>query len=216
MSQSLITSRKFWVTTAAITSVSLIFYDWYSDRYALPSKRYSRIECDYEIPIKLLRKIRKAFVKDMTVGLTEDDHLHQNEKKSSLKMLSSHVRSIPDGTEKGVFYTLDWGGSNFRVLRIEFSGNKDSEPKTLLACAYDHENVRVGLILGTGSNACYIEPNPPIKHQNEKDNVGGGEIINIEWGNFEKLLPRMPTDFIMDEYTPNPGGQYAEKMINWG
>ena len=91
---------------------------------------------------------------------------------------------------------------------------------TLLACAYDYDNVRVGLILGTGSNACYIEPNPPSKNEDSKNddddkNDGeGGEIINIEWGNFAKLLPRMPTDFIMDEYTPNPGVQYAEKMIS--
>ena len=82
---------------------------------------------------------------------------------------------------------------------------------TLLACAYDYDNVRVGLILGTGTNAAYIEPNPPNKNNDNDDDEekkgGGGEeeIINIEWGNFNKLLPRMPTDFIMDEYTPNPG-----------
>ena len=29
---------------------------------------------------------------------------------------------------------------------------------TLLACAYDFENVRVGLILGTGTNAAYFDP----------------------------------------------------------
>ena len=89
---------------------------------------------------------------------------------------------------------------------------------TLLACAYDYDNVRVGLILGTGSNACYIEPNPPNKRRDTErkydDEEEQGEIINIEWGNFAKLLPRMPTDFIMDENTPNPGVQYAEKMIS--
>jgi len=328
--RQLVKSRKFWVTTAVVTSVSLIFYDWYNDRYASPATRYTRIEGDYQISVKKLRKIRKEFVRDMIIGLKEDDALPQSAKKSKLKMLSTNVRSIPTGLEKGIFYTLDWGGSNYRVLRIEFLGKKGSTPickeykhtieqeyqkcnqastlfnhlaevlknqliahkslnskqpsnqkypigftfsfpitqpkldqgillewtkgfdipgvvgkdvatlmhesfnkneinaqihavcndtvGTLLACAYDYDNVRVGLILGTGSNACYIEPNPPNKQDTEKkyddEEDEQGEIINIEWGNFAKLLPRMPTDFIMDEYTPNPGVQYAEKMIS--
>lgn len=28
---------------------------------------------------------------------------------------------------------------------------------TLMACAYEDQNTRIGLILGTGSNACYVE-----------------------------------------------------------
>ena len=55
--------------------------------------------------------------------------------------------------------------------------------------------------MGTGSNACYVEP--------EKN-----EIINIEWGNYANLLPRMPTDYLMDEDTPNRGNQFAEKMMS--
>ena len=41
------------------------------------------------------------------------------------------------------------------------------------------------MYVGTGSNAAYIEPS--------KD----GEIINIEWGNFNKQLPRTPIDYIV-------------------
>ena len=73
---------------------------------------------------------------------------------------------------------------------------------TLLAASYDYQNVLVGVILGTGSNACYIEP---------KDS----EVKNIEWGGFNSInLPRMPIDFIMDEHTPNRGKQFCEKMIS--
>ena len=126
--RQLIKSRKFWVGTAIVTSVSLIFYDWYNDRYASPSTRYSRIEGDYQISVKKLRKIRKEFVREMIIGLKEDDNLLQSQKKSKLKMLSTNVRSIPSGLEKGIFYTLDWGGSNYRVLRIEFLGKKGSKP----------------------------------------------------------------------------------------
>lgn len=126
--RQLIKSRKFWVTTAVVTSVSLIFYDWYNDRYASPSTRYTRIEQDYMISTKKLRKIRKEFVREMIIGLKEDDNLSQDKKQSKLKMLSTNVRSIPTGSEKGIFYTLDWGGSNYRVLRVEFLGKKGSKP----------------------------------------------------------------------------------------
>ena len=122
----LLKSRNFWVTTAVVTSVSLIFYDWYNDRYASPSTRYLRIEGDYQISVKKLRKIRKEFVRDMIIGLKEDDNLPQSQKKSKLKMLSTNVKSIPTGLEQGIFYTLDWGGSNYRVLRI--FGHKGSKP----------------------------------------------------------------------------------------
>ena len=74
---------------------------------------------------------------------------------------------------------------------------------TLLAAAYDHDNCRVGMILGTGCNGCYIESEGKEE-----------EVVNVEWGNFDKLLPRMPPDFAMDQYTPNAGSQFAEKMIS--
>ena len=94
------------------------------------NKSYERIRGDYQISVKNLRKIRKQFVREMAIGLSESDDLPQTEKKSSLKMLSSHVKSIPNGTEQGIFYTLDWGGSNYRVLRIEFFGKKGAKPQT--------------------------------------------------------------------------------------
>ncbi|CAI7870920.1 unnamed protein product, partial [Closterium sp. NIES-54] len=41
---------------------------------------------------------------------------------STLKMLPSYVDRLPDGSEKGVFYALDLGGTNFRVLRVPLLG----------------------------------------------------------------------------------------------
>ena len=42
--RKLIKSHKFWVSTAIATSGILIFYDWYKDRYALPTTRYFHIQ----------------------------------------------------------------------------------------------------------------------------------------------------------------------------
>ena len=44
---------------------------------------------------------------------------------------------------------------------------------TLLSCCYDHDNTKVGIIIGTGTNAAYWE--------HEAD-----QVINIEWGNFDQ------------------------------
>ena len=74
---------------------------------------------------------------------------------------------------------------------------------TLISSAFYHNNVRIGVIVGTGTNAAYIEP----KNNNE--------IINIEWGNFNKELPIInETDGLMDTYTAYPGSYLAEKMIS--
>lgn len=40
----------------------------------------------------------------------------------SLRMLDSCVKSIPTGNEKGVFYALDFGGTNVRAVRCELIG----------------------------------------------------------------------------------------------
>jgi hexokinase len=54
------------------------------------------------------------FTDDMDHGLAG--------KKSSLKMLSSYSGS-PTGKEKGIYYALDVGGSNIRVMQIKLNGD---------------------------------------------------------------------------------------------
>ncbi len=50
---------------------------------------------------------------------------------------------------------------------------------TLFATAYKHDNVRVRLILGTGSNASYIEPNSPNRFKDDSKTELKQQIINI-------------------------------------
>lgn len=70
-----------------------------------------------------------------------------------------------------------------------------------MSCAYENHDCYVGLILGTGSNACYVEPRY------------GNEIVNIEWGGFDKM-PRSKVDIDLDKITANPGRQFMEKQIS--
>ncbi|XP_043376494.1 hexokinase-3 isoform X2 [Dermochelys coriacea] len=86
---------------------------------------------------------------------------------------------------------------------------------TMMSCGYDDPSCEVGLIVGTGTNACYME---------ELRNVGtlaGGEgrmCVNMEWGAFgdNGCLDAFVTPFDrqVDEASLNPGRQRFEKLIS--
>ena len=72
----------------------------------------------------------------------------------------------------------------------------------------------LGFILGTGTNACYIEQNSKITKAPGLDKKGS-QIINIETGNFN-LMPRTDIDIAFDNTTKLPGRYSFEKMIAGG
>ncbi|XP_044496906.1 hexokinase-1-like [Mangifera indica] len=66
-------------------------------------------------PVVKLKQVADAMTVEMHAGLA-------SEGGSKLKMIISHVDCLPTGNEKGVFYALDLGGTNFRVLRVQLGG----------------------------------------------------------------------------------------------
>ncbi|XP_062559774.1 hexokinase type 2 isoform X2 [Armigeres subalbatus] len=90
---------------------------------------------------------------------------------------------------------------------------------TLMSCAHSNRNCRIGVIIGTGSNACYVEtvencemfdgPNDPKKKH---------VLINTEWGAFGDNgaldFVRTEYDREIDHFSINPGRQTQEKMIS--
>ncbi|CDR96129.1 hexokinase, putative [Babesia bigemina] len=81
---------------------------------------------------------------------------------------------------------------------------------TLMSVAYQkpqgYPECRIGLILGTGFNVCYVE------HEYLRYGYVG-KVINIECGNFDKELPITPVDYEIDWYTSNSGRGKMEKLI---
>ncbi|XP_028550317.1 hexokinase-2, chloroplastic isoform X5 [Dendrobium catenatum] len=69
-------------------------------------------------PLPLLQRIADAMASDMRAGLAADNG-------SDLKMILSYVDSLPTGNEKGLFYALDLGGTNFRVVRVQLGGKQN-------------------------------------------------------------------------------------------
>jgi len=69
----------------------------------------------------------------------------------------------------------------------------------------------LGFILGTGTNACYVEENAKITKLSGRASMGS-MIINVEWGSYNKA-PRSQIDEKLDQTFHDPGCYVFEKMI---
>ncbi|NWI16458.1 HXK3 protein, partial [Crypturellus soui] len=86
---------------------------------------------------------------------------------------------------------------------------------TMMSCGYDDPSCEIGLIVGTGTNACYMEE---LQNVSMVEGEEGRMCINMEWGAFGEngCLDDIFTDFdrMVDEKTINPGKQRFEKLIS--
>nr|CAB3253283.1 hexokinase-2-like [Phallusia mammillata] len=277
----------------------------------------------YKLSNEQLEYVRDQMTQNLFNGL--------HGKKSSLKMLPSFVRGIPNGKECGDFLALDLGGTNFRVLRVKLPEKSDDRVEvdsqvymvpettmrstgeelfdhiaeciedfltrhnladaslplgftfsfpcvqngldnsfllrwtkgfnatgvvgkdlagllhealerrklqshltysvkvkavindtvgTMMTCAYTDHDCTIGMIVGTGSNACYMESEADIKTlKKEQRLAGNGRMcINTEWGGFGEngSLESIRTDCdrAVDKESINPGCMIFEKMIS--
>ncbi|MBW2708859.1 MAG: hypothetical protein JRD04_06195 [Deltaproteobacteria bacterium] len=270
---------------------------------------FSYLEKLFSISVSDIRAMIKDFHVEMGRGLSGDE--------SSLKMIPSFIDK-PKGNERGDFFALDLGGTNFRVLAVKLDGkgnarvpfaskfaipqedmqgtgvalfdfivgcidaflteNQVDRSKTydlaftfsfpveqtsiavgklivwtkgftatgvqgrdvvgLLIEALKRKNIScinitalandtvgtlaarsyvdpacdMGVIMGTGTNACYRESISNI----EKLDVpiaDGHMIVNMEWGNFDKVR-RTCYDRPLDKASVNPGAMFLEKMVS--
>lgn len=83
----------------------------------------------------------------------------------------------------------------------------------MMSCAYSDPDIMVGMILGTGSNACYMESMDKVaKFDSDEKTKGPNQvIINTEWGAFgdksELEHVSTPYDIIVDKESLYPGKQ---------
>ncbi|RZC81682.1 hypothetical protein C5167_044266 [Papaver somniferum] len=228
-------------------------------------------------PIEKLRLVDDAMTAEMHAGLA-------SEGGSKLKMLNSYVDNLPTGDEHGLFYALDLGGTNFRVLRVQLGGRDGRVAKqeftevsippelmtatsselfdfiakelarfiategqgfflppgsqrelgftfsfpvkqlsiasgtkalvndtigTLAGGKYFNNDVAAAVILGTGTNAAYVERAHGLLPKS------GKMVINTEWGNFQSShLPVTEYDQALDQDSLNVGEQIFEKIIS--
>lgn len=101
----------------------------------------------------------------------------------------------------------------------KFSTDLKANRPTLFSCAWKDSRCRIGLILGTGTNACYLEDIKNIETLDPAQFPGQEHmVINTEWGAFgdngELDFVRTKWDRAVDEMSVNPGKQIFEKMIS--
>ncbi|KAM2419921.1 hypothetical protein EV1_026163 [Malus domestica] len=289
-----------------------------SGRWARAMAILKEFEDKCGTPIGKLRQVADAMTVEMHAGLA-------SEGGSKLKMLISYVDNLPTGDEKGLFYALDLGGTNFRVLRVQLGGKdkhvvkQESEEVsipphlmtgtseglfdfiaetlakfvategeglppapgrqrelgftfsfpvrqtsiasgtlikwtkgfsiedaveqdvvgeltksvekigldlrvtalvndtigTLAGGRYHNQDVIAAVILGTGTNAAYVERAHAIPKWHGLLPKSGEMVINMEWGNFRSShLPLTEYDQALDSESLNPGEQIFEKIIS--
>ncbi|XP_063047857.1 hexokinase HKDC1 isoform X2 [Engraulis encrasicolus] len=85
----------------------------------------------------------------------------------------------------------------------------------MMTCGYDDHRCEVGVIVGTGTNACYMEE---LRHIDLVEGDEGRMCINTEWGAFgdDGVLDDYITDFDreIDAASSNAGKQLFEKMVS--
>ncbi|KAJ3603584.1 hypothetical protein NHX12_028329 [Muraenolepis orangiensis] len=86
---------------------------------------------------------------------------------------------------------------------------------TMMTCGYEDHHCEIGLIIGTGTNACYMEE---MRNMELVEGDEGRMCVNMEWGAFgdDGALDdlRTPFDREIDDGSLNPGKQLFEKMIS--
>ncbi|KAJ9164317.1 hypothetical protein P3X46_023912 [Hevea brasiliensis] len=86
---------------------------------------------------------------------------------------------------------------------------------TLALGHYHDADTVAAVIIGTGTNASYLERADAIIKCQGLLTTSGGMVVNMEWGNFwSSHLPRTSYDVELDAESPNPNDLGFEKMIS--
>ncbi|KAJ6220233.1 hypothetical protein RDWZM_006045 [Blomia tropicalis] len=89
---------------------------------------------------------------------------------------------------------------------------------TLMSCAHKNRECRMGVIIGTGFNSCYMEELDNVELYDDDTPGPNKVIVNTEWGAFgdNGVLDFVRTDWDdeVNTYSLNKGRQLFEKMIS--
>lgn len=99
-----------------------------------------------------------------------------------------------------------------RGINLEVKALANDTVGTMEAAAYANPNTAMGVILGTGTNAAYIEKTANVGKWAGKPSEE--MVINTEWGNLDMAAVMNLADAAIDAASANPGLQRFEKMIS--
>ena len=160
----------------------------------------------------MMMKKKKAY----PIGFTFSYPMRQKSINSGELICWTKGFGIKDTTGKCLVELLQNSLTEQKVNGTVFAILNDTVG-TLAANKFKDQDTQIGLILGTGSNAAYIERTSRCSKLNRESGGSGSNqmIINMEWGNYKSShLPYMDVDKDIDASTLNKGAQHYEKMIS--
>ncbi|KAJ4459569.1 Hexokinase [Paratrimastix pyriformis] len=84
---------------------------------------------------------------------------------------------------------------------------------TMAAHSFEHPETAMGVIMGTGTNACYRESISQIPKLHNPPAGKSHTIINMEWGNYDHM-PATEMDELLFTHTGQPALMRFEKMTS--
>lgn len=155
---------------------------------------------------------------ELSLGFTFSFPLIQQGLKVGILERWTKGFNCPDVINQNVVQLLNEAIERKGDLKINVVAVLNDTTGTLLACAFKNPLSRIGLIIGTGTNCCYVEAQSKAELFDEPDAGSGKVIINMESGAFgdDGALDYVRTEYDedVDERSPNPGRQKHEKMIS--
>ncbi|VDM33043.1 unnamed protein product [Hydatigera taeniaeformis] len=124
---------------------------------------------------------------------------------------------VPDVVGKDIVVILNKAMTDLG-LKVTCRALVNDTVGALASCAFLDPETAIGLIVGTGTNAAYVEQLSAAKKITDLPKSAQSVVINIEWGAFGEhgCLEEFATEFdgLVDTESLNPGKQTFEKMIS--
>ncbi|NXV80236.1 HXK2 protein, partial [Atlantisia rogersi] len=187
--------------------------------YAIPEElmRGSGVQLFDHIAECLANFMEKLKIKDkkLPLGFTFSFPCHQTKLDESILVTWTKGFKCSSVEGKDVVSLLRKSIKKRGDFDIDIVAVVNDTVGTMMTCGYDDHNCEVGLIVGTGTNACYMEE---MRHIDLVEGDEGRMCINMEWGAFgdDGVLNDIRTEFDreIDMGSLNPGKQLFEKMIS--
>ena len=125
----------------------------------------------------------------------------------------SYVCSGVEGVDVGSLLRAALSRAGLSASAVSVEAVINDTTGCLLACAYKRPDCAVGVILGTGTNASYVEDtrNVEIYEGDGGNSNKGSVVVNTEWGAFGNTgsldIIRTAYDRRLDDDSVNPGKQ---------
>lgn len=162
---------------------------------------------------EFLKKSRVSKDKGTGLGFTFSFPLEQKSVDSGVLLCWTKGFDIRGVTGRDVVKLLKGALSGRGIPGIRICAILNDTVGTLAARSYADPDCDMSVILGTGTNACYVEKISNVEKIALPPTRTGNVIINIEWGNFNKLK-NTSYDRRLDRESDNPGKQILEKMVS--